>query len=61
MGILKNFIVLLTIGVNASNHIKCVGSCNTLKVCDKVSNKVCVPNKTGDLNIHVFKYDYRKN
>ena len=29
----------------------CVGSCNTL---NKLSNKVCVPNKTGDLNIQVF-------
>ena len=30
---------------------RCVGSCNTL---NDLSNKVCVPNKTGDLNIHVF-------
>ena len=27
---------------------KCVGSCNDL------FNKVCVPNKTGDLNLNVF-------
>ena len=30
---------------------RCVGSCNTLK---DLFNKVCVANKTGDLNIHVF-------
>ena len=30
---------------------KCVGSCNTL---NDLSNKVCVPNKTKDSNIHVF-------
>ena len=31
---------------------KCVKSCNTF---NNFSNKVCVPNKTGDLNTHVFK------
>ena len=30
---------------------RCVGSCNTLS---NISNKVCVPNKTEDLNIHLF-------
>ena len=30
---------------------RCVGSCNTL---NGVSNKVCVPNKTEDLNLRVF-------
>ena len=30
---------------------RCVGSCNTL---NDLSNTVCVPNKTEDLNIHVF-------
>ena len=30
---------------------KCVGSSNTL---NDLSYKVCVPNKTEDLNIHVF-------
>ena len=30
---------------------RCVGSCNTL---NDLSNKVCVPNKTGDLNLSVF-------
>ena len=30
---------------------KCVGSCNTL---NDLSNTVCVPNKTEDLNLSVF-------
>ena len=30
---------------------KCVGSCNTL---NDLSNKVCVLNKTADLNLSVF-------
>ena len=30
---------------------RCVGICNTL---NNLSNKICVSNKTGDLNIHVF-------
>ena len=30
---------------------RCVGSCNTL---NDLSNKVCVPNKTEDLNLGVF-------
>ena len=30
---------------------RCVRSCNTL---NNVSNKVCVPNKTDDLNLTVF-------
>ena len=30
---------------------KCVGSCNTVK---DLSNKLCVPNKTEDLNLNVF-------
>ena len=29
---------------------KCVGSCNTLS---DLSNKVCVPNKTEDLNLNL--------
>ena len=37
---------------------KCVGSCNTL---NDLSNKVCVPNKTEDLNIHVFNMITGKN
>ena len=37
---------------------KFVGSCNTL---NDLSNKVCVPNKTKDLNIHVFNMITRKN
>ena len=30
---------------------RCVGSCNTL---NDLSNRVCAPNKTRDLNIHVL-------
>ena len=30
---------------------RCVGSCGTL---NDLSNKVCVPNKTEDLNLSVF-------
>ena len=30
---------------------RCVGSCNTL---NDLSTKVCVPNKTDDLNLSVF-------
>ena len=30
---------------------KCVGSCNSL---NDLSNRVCVPNKTEDLNKHVL-------
>ena len=30
---------------------RCVGSCNTL---NDLSNKICVPNKTEDLNLSVF-------
>ena len=30
---------------------RCVGGCNTL---NDLSNKVCVPNKTEDLNLSVF-------
>ena len=37
---------------------KCVGSCNTL---NDSSNKACVPNKTEDLNIHVFNTITGKN
>ena len=33
------------------NLERCAGSCNTL---DELSNKVCVPNATEDLNLHVF-------
>ena len=62
------FVVLLSNIVNESNHVKCVslsnhyypftvkldrcvGSCNTL---NDLSNKVCVPSKTEDLNLSVF-------
>ena len=37
---------------------RCVGSCNTL---NDLSNTVCVPNKTEDLNIHVSDMIARKN
>ena len=30
---------------------RCVGSCNTL---NDLSNKVCIPNKTEDLNLSAF-------
>ena len=30
---------------------RCAGSCNTI---NELSNKVCVPNKTEDLNLSVF-------
>ena len=34
------------------NLDRCVGSCNTV---NDLSNRVSVPNKTEDLNMHVFK------
>ena len=37
---------------------KCAGSCNTL---NDLSNRIYVPNKTEDLNIHVFNMITRKN
>ena len=37
---------------------KCVGSCNTL---NDLSNKVCVPSKTEDLDIHVYNMITAKN
>ena len=42
----------------AVNLDRCVGSCITL---NDLSNKVCVPNKTEDLNIHVFNMITGKN
>ena len=33
---------------------RCLGSCNTL---NDLYNKVCVPNKTEDLNLSVFNMD----
>ena len=35
----------------AVNLDRCVGVCNTI---NNLYNKLCVPNKTADLNIHVF-------
>ena len=37
---------------------KCVGRCNTL---NDLSNKVCVPNKTEDLNLSMFSIITRIN
>ena len=37
---------------------RCVGSCHTL---NDLSNKVCVPNKTEDLNINMFNIVTRIN
>ena len=37
---------------------RCVGSCNTL---NDLSNKVCVPNKTKDLNLSMFNTITRIN
>ena len=37
---------------------KRVGSCNTL---NDLSNRVCVPKKTEDLNIHIFNMITAKN
>ena len=34
----------------AVNLERCIGSCNTLNL----SNKVCIPSKTDDLNLSVF-------
>ena len=45
----KMFMVLLTSKFNTSKFS--VRSCNTL---NDLSNKVCVPSKTEDLNVHVF-------
>ena len=35
----------------AVNLDRCAGSCNTL---NNLSNSVCAPNETEDLNFHVF-------
>ena len=40
----------------AVNLDMCVGSCSTL---DGLSNQVCVPNETEDLNLHVFSMTQR--
>ena len=37
---------------------RCAGSCNAF---NDLSSKVCVPNKTEDLNIHVFNLITKKN
>ena len=43
--------VKLTKNSFTANLEKCVASCNTL---NDITNKVCVPNKTEDLNLNVF-------
>ena len=35
---------------------RCIGSCNAL---NDLSNKLCIPNKTKDLNLSIWKHDYR--
>ena len=37
---------------------KCDGNCNTF---NDISNKICVPNKTEDVNLSVFDLITRKN
>ena len=67
-GIIKKlFIVLLTGIANASNHTKCISLHN--QKCEiqptfinlHPNNRVCVPNKTEKLNIHVFNMITGKN
>ena len=43
--------VLQIVTLNDLQIDRCVGSCNTL---NDSSSKVCIPNKTGDLNLSVF-------
>ena len=59
VGLIKNmFIGLFTGLVNESNHTKCVSLSNPFEVkldrrvvtLNNLSNKVCVPSKTEDLN-----------
>ena len=40
----------------AVNLDRCAGVCSTL---DELSNKVCAPNETEDLNLHVFNMTTR--
>ena len=40
------------------NLDRCAGSCNTL---DSLSRRVCVPNKTEDLNLHIFNITTKIN
>ena len=40
------------------NLDRCIGSCSTL---NELSNEVCVPNKTGDLNLSVLNMITRIN
>ena len=45
MSIVKNYVII------SLQLISFSGSCNTL---GNLSNRVCVPNETKDLNLHVF-------
>ena len=40
------------------NLDRCAGSCNTL---DSLSRRVCVSNKTEDLNLHIFNITTKIN
>ena len=42
----------------AAKFDKCIGSCDTL---NDLSNRVCVPNKTENLNTHAFNMITEKN
>ena len=52
---MNNYILIITSEFHyylfAVKLDRCAGSCNTL---NDFSNKVCVPNKTEDLNLSVF-------
>ena len=43
---------------SAVKLFRCVGSCNTI---NELSNKVCTPNKTEDLNLSMFSMITGKN
>ena len=42
----------------ATSLDRCFGNCNTF---NGVSNKLCIPNKTGDLNLHTFNMITKTN
>ena len=48
MNTLRNYFIMLLL----NNLDRYVGICNSL---NDLPNKVCVPNKTEDLNLRVFK------
>ena len=61
-----NLLLLIYILMNAVKNVntillqakldRCVGSCNIL---NNLSNKACIPNKTENLNLIVFKHDLK--